>query len=49
MNIIRAYPTLKEKLPEGMLKKRLGAEQFKLLGGGAPSCRQPTFPRCSRP
>jgi len=33
MNIIRAYPTLKEKLPEGMLKKRLGAEQFKLLGG----------------
>jgi anaerobic selenocysteine-containing dehydrogenase len=33
MNVIRAYPTLKEKLPEGMLKKRLGAETFKLLGG----------------
>jgi thiosulfate reductase/polysulfide reductase chain A len=33
MNIIRAYPTLKDKLPEGMLKKRLGAETFKLLGG----------------
>ncbi len=33
MNIIRAYPTLKDKLPEGMLKKRLGGETFKLLGG----------------
>ncbi len=33
MNIIRGYPTLKNKLPEGMLKKRLGAETFKLLGG----------------
>ncbi|QII14239.1 putative molybdopterin oxidoreductase, molybdopterin-containing subunit [Candidatus Kuenenia stuttgartiensis] len=32
-NIIRSYPTLKEKLPEGMLKKRLGADTFKLLGG----------------
>lgn len=33
MNIIRAYPTLRNKLPEGMLKKRLGAENYKLLGG----------------
>lgn len=33
MNIIRAYPTLKDKLPEGMVKKRLGAETYKLLGG----------------
>lgn len=33
MNIIRSYPTLKDKLPEGMGKKRLGAEEFKLLGG----------------
>lgn len=33
MNIIRSYPTLKDKLPEGMLKKRLGADTFKLLGG----------------
>lgn len=33
MNIIRSYPTLKDKLLEGMAKKRLGAEEFKLLGG----------------
>lgn len=33
MNVIRSYPTLKDKLPEGMIKKRLGAETFKLLGG----------------
>jgi anaerobic selenocysteine-containing dehydrogenase len=33
MNVIRAYPTLKDKLPEGMLKKRLGGETYKLLGG----------------
>lgn len=33
MNIIRSYPTLKDKLPEGMVKKRLGAEEYKLLGG----------------
>ena len=43
MNIIRSYPTLKDKLPEGMLKKRLGAEHFKLLGDGAPLCHQPIF------
>lgn len=33
MNILRSYPVLKDKLPEGMLKKRLGAETYKLLGG----------------
>jgi anaerobic selenocysteine-containing dehydrogenase len=33
MNIIRPYPVLKENLPRGILKKRIGAEQFKLLGG----------------
>ncbi|MBI5376215.1 MAG: molybdopterin-dependent oxidoreductase [Candidatus Schekmanbacteria bacterium] len=33
MNIINSYPTLKDKLPEGMSKKRLGADEFKLLGG----------------
>ncbi|MBI3378246.1 MAG: molybdopterin-dependent oxidoreductase [Nitrospirae bacterium] len=33
MNIVRGYPTLKDKLPDGMSKKRLGAESFKLLGG----------------
>lgn len=46
MNIIRAYPTLKEKLPEGMLKKRLGGETYKLLGGWRafmPSAHIPTL------
>lgn len=33
MNVLKAYPTLKDKLPEGMTAKRLGAEEFKLLGG----------------
>lgn len=33
MNILRAYPTLKNKLPEGASKKRLGASDFKLLCG----------------
>ncbi len=33
MNILRAYPTLKDKLPRAMLKKRLGADTYKLLGG----------------
>ncbi|MBF0371545.1 MAG: molybdopterin-dependent oxidoreductase [Magnetococcales bacterium] len=46
MNIINAYPTLKEKLPKGMLKKRLGGETFKLLGGWRafmPSAHIPTL------
>ncbi|MBI1912756.1 MAG: molybdopterin-dependent oxidoreductase [Deltaproteobacteria bacterium] len=33
MNVIKSYPTLKDKLPEGMGKKRLGGDEFKLLGG----------------
>ncbi len=33
MNAIRGYPTLKDKLPPDALKKRLGADTFKLLGG----------------
>lgn len=33
MNLIRSYPTLADKLPKGMAKKRLGGEQYKLLGG----------------
>jgi anaerobic selenocysteine-containing dehydrogenase len=32
-HVIRGYPTLKDKLPEGMAGKRLGASEFKLLGG----------------
>lgn len=51
MNIIRSYPTLKEKLPEGMLKKRLGAENYKLLGGWRafmPSAHIPTLFKAMR-
>lgn len=33
MNIVRPYPVLREKLQKGMVKKRIGGEQFKLLGG----------------
>lgn len=33
MNILRPYPVLKNELPKGMLKKRIGAGEFKLLGG----------------
>lgn len=45
MNIVRAYPTLRDKLPQEMQKKRLGAESFKLLGGWRafmPSAHIPT-------
>ncbi len=45
MNIVRAYPVLKDKLPQEMQKKRLGAERFKLLGGWRafmPSAHIPT-------
>lgn len=51
MNIIRAYPTLKGKLPEGTLKKRLGAESYKLLGGWRafmPSAHIPTLFKAMR-
>jgi len=46
MNIVKPYPTLKDKLPEGMVKKRLGAETYKLLGGWRafmPSAHIPTL------
>ncbi|MBI5740224.1 MAG: molybdopterin-dependent oxidoreductase [Nitrospirae bacterium] len=46
MNIIRTYPTLRNKLPRGMIKKRLGAEDYKLLGGWRafmPSAHIPTL------
>ncbi|MBI5492863.1 MAG: molybdopterin-dependent oxidoreductase [Deltaproteobacteria bacterium] len=33
MNIIKSYPTLKDKLPEGAARKRLGGDTYKLLGG----------------
>lgn len=33
MNILRAYPVLKDKLPPESSRKRLGADTFKLLGG----------------
>lgn len=33
MNIVRPYPVLRDKLPTGMINKRIGGEQFKLLGG----------------
>lgn len=33
MNIVKPYPVLKSCLPDGMIKKRIGAEEFKLLGG----------------
>ncbi|GMR04476.1 MAG: molybdopterin-dependent oxidoreductase [Thermodesulfobacteriota bacterium] len=51
MNILKSYPTLKEKLPEGMAKKRLGAEDHKLLGGWRafmPSAHIPALFRAMR-
>jgi len=33
MNIIRPYPVLRKELPRGIIKKRIGGNQFKLLGG----------------
>lgn len=51
MNILRSYPTLASKLPKGMIKKRLGAEEFKLLGGFRafmPSAHIPTLFKAMR-
>lgn len=51
MNIVRAYPTLKDKLPQEMVKKRLGAESYKLLGGWRafmPSAHIPTLFKAMR-
>lgn len=33
MNIVKPYPVLRDALPRGMIKKRIGADRFKLLGG----------------
>ncbi len=33
MNIVKPYPALRESTPKGMIAKRLGADEFKLLGG----------------
>ncbi|KJR41728.1 formate dehydrogenase [Candidatus Magnetoovum chiemensis] len=33
MKLLKAYPTLRDKLPKDAAKNRLGAETFKLLGG----------------
>lgn len=33
MEIIRPYPVMRNQLPEGMLAKRIGSDQFKLLSG----------------
>lgn len=46
MHVVRPYPVLKEAAPEGMARKRLGAESFKLLGGFRafmPSAHIPTL------
>ncbi len=32
-SLLKPYPVLKSSLPNGMIKKRLGASEFKLLGG----------------
>ncbi len=51
MKILRGYPTLKDKFPEGMSKKRLGGDTFKLLGGWRafmPSAHIPTLFKAMR-
>ncbi len=51
MDILRSYPVLKEKLPRDMLKKRLGADTYKLLGGWRafmPSAHIPTLFKAMR-
>lgn len=51
MNIIRSYPTLADKLPKGAVKKRLGGDVFKLLGGWRaymPSAHIPTLFKAMR-
>lgn len=51
MNILKSYPTLKEKLPSELSKKRFGAETYKLLGGWRafkPSAHIPTLFKAMR-
>ncbi len=48
---LKPYPVLKDKLPSDALKKRLGAERFKLLGGFRaylPSAHIPALFRAMR-
>ncbi|OQY12496.1 MAG: molybdopterin oxidoreductase, partial [Desulfobacteraceae bacterium 4572_187] len=33
MNIVKPYPVMREQLPKGMIEKRIGSSQFKLLAG----------------
>lgn len=51
MHVLRGYPTMKEKVPPESSKKRLGAEDFKLLGGWRaymPSAHIPALFRAMR-
>ncbi len=51
MNAVRPFPVLRNLLPEGMLHKRIGAKEFKLLGGGRaymPSAHIPGVFRAMR-
>ncbi|MEK6673900.1 MAG: molybdopterin-dependent oxidoreductase [Nitrospirota bacterium] len=51
MQILKSYPLLKEKLPPESSKKRLGGEEFKLLGGWRayiPSAHIPALFRAMR-
>lgn len=51
MQILKSYPLLKEKLPPESSKKRLGGEDFKLLGGWRaymPSAHIPALFRAMR-
>ena len=46
MNVLPAYPSLKDKFPQEMLKKRLGGESYRLLSGWRalmPSAHIPTL------
>lgn len=51
MHILKSYPIMKEKIPPESSKKRLGAEDFKLLGGWRaymPSAHIPALFRAMR-
>ncbi len=50
-SILKPYPTLKSALPKGMIKKRLGGSEFKLLGGSRafmPSAHIPAVMRAMK-
>jgi thiosulfate reductase/polysulfide reductase chain A len=51
MNIMRSYPSLRFRLPGEMIRKRLGGDQYKLLGGNLafmPSAHIPTLFKAMR-